>query len=75
LIRTANILSEKYIKRDREKELMDDLENKLIEKLDKKTLQAQEHLKKEILSEIRKILKEGNFKVVKIKNNPPSIDN
>lgn len=66
LIRTANILSEKYKKIDREKELINNLENKLNEKLDKKTLQAQEYLKKEILGEIRKILKEENLKVVKI---------
>jgi len=66
LIRTANILSEKYKKIDREKELINNLENKLNEKLDKKTMQAQEYLKKEILGEIRKILKEENLKVVKI---------
>ena len=66
LIRTANILSEKYKRIDREKELINNLENKLNEKLDKKTMQAQEYLKKEILGEIRKILKEENLKVVKI---------
>jgi hypothetical protein len=38
------------------------LENKLDEKLNKKTLQTQEYLKKEILDEIRNILKEGSFK-------------
>jgi len=46
--------------------LINNLENKLNEKLDKKTMQAQEYLKKEILGEIRKILKEENLKVVKI---------
>ena len=63
LIRTANILSDGNL--DKEKKLINDLENKLEEKLDKKTLEQKQYLKKEILDEIRKILKEENLKVVK----------
>jgi uncharacterized membrane protein len=81
LIRTANILSEKYREidrdreKDREKELINNLENKLIEKLEEKTLQAQKYLKIEILNEIKRNLKERSLKVEKIKNTPPNIDN
>jgi hypothetical protein len=67
LIRTANILSEQHKRINREKELIDNLENKLDEKLNQKTLQTQEYLKKEILDEIRNILKEGSFKEENLK--------
>ena len=68
LIRTANILSEKNKKIDREKELFDNLENKLNEKLEEKNKSDREYLKKEILEEIKNIFKEQNLKVVKIED-------
>ena len=68
LIRTANFLSEKDKKIDKQKELLDNLENKLNEKLEEKNKSDREYLKKEILDEIKKIFKEQNLKVVKIED-------
>ncbi len=73
LIRTANILSNNKI--DKQKQIIDNLEtklsnnleNKINEKLDEKTIQQREYLKKEILNEIKRILKEENLKVVRDK--------
>ncbi len=69
LIRTANFISEKEWKIDKQKELLYNLENKLNHKLEEKNKNDKEYLKKEILDEIKKIFKEQNLKVVKINNN------
>jgi len=68
LIRTANFLSEKDKKEDKQKELLDNLENKLNKKLEEKNKNDREYLKKEILDEIKKIFKEQNLKVIKVED-------
>jgi len=68
LIRTANFLSEKDKKVDKQQELFKNLENKLWEKLEKQKQEDREYLKKEIIDEIRKIFKEQNLKIVKVEN-------
>ena len=66
LIRTANFISEKDKKIDKQKELFDNLENKLNQKLEEKNKTDREYLKKEIIDEIKNIFKSQNLKVVKI---------
>jgi hypothetical protein len=67
LIRTANFISEKNQKIDKQQELFNNLENKLNQKLEEKNKTDREYLKKEIIDEIKKIFKERNLKIVQIK--------
>ena len=67
LIRTASFLSKDYKKPDIKKELLNNLETTLNQKLEEKNKSDREALKKEIVEEIRKIFKENNYKIVKVK--------